>query len=112
VFFPEISRLNGGPGCSSLDGFLYENGPFKWFGDANNLTLTKNPYGWNKVAHMIYLESPAGVGFSYSDTPSDYYTANDTRTADDAFVFLTKWFADFPQYKNYKFYIAYVVRPR
>lgn len=57
---------------------------------------------------MLYLESPAGVGFSYSDTPSDYYTANDTRTADDAFQFLKQWFVDFPEYKNYKFYVAYV----
>lgn len=55
---------------------------------------------------MLYLESPAGVGFSYSDTNTDYYTANDTRTADDAFMFLTKWFQAYPEYKNYKFYIS------
>jgi carboxypeptidase C (cathepsin A) len=28
---------------------------------------------------MLFIEAPAGVGFSYSDTPSDYNT-NDTKT--------------------------------
>lgn len=105
-----LVRLNGGPGCSSLDGLLYEHGPWNWSEQGqDNLTLVKSPTSWNRLAHMIYLESPAGVGFSYSDTPSDYFNANDTRTADDAFNFLVQWFQDFPQYKNFKFYIAYVL---
>lgn len=87
---------------------MYENGPFSWKGgdSGDDTTLVKNPYGWTRVAHMLYLESPAGVGFSYSNTPSDYLNANDTRTADDAFQFLVQWFADFPEYAQYKFYIA------
>jgi len=30
-----------------------------------------------------YLEAPAGVGFSYSDNPQDYYTGDDKTAADN-----------------------------
>lgn len=34
--------------------------------------LSPNAYAWNDNAHMLFLESPAGVGFSYSEEESDY----------------------------------------
>ena len=43
-------------------------------GDSPALLLSDNPYAWNKAANMIYLDSPAGVGLSYSTKPSDYAT--------------------------------------
>lgn len=35
--------------------------------DSDGATLYENPLSWNKIANMLYLESPAGVGYSYSD---------------------------------------------
>ncbi|KAE9458523.1 hypothetical protein C3L33_09574, partial [Rhododendron williamsianum] len=58
------------------------------------------------VANVIFLESPAGVGFSYSNTSSDYTTVGDKRTAEDSYVFLVNWLERFPQYKNRDFYIT------
>ena len=51
------------------------------------------------------VEAPAGVGFSYSNTPSDYIT-NDNKTAQDNYNFLLKWFAAYPEYKNNDFYVS------
>ncbi|KAJ6772941.1 CARBOXYPEPTIDASE [Salix koriyanagi] len=58
------------------------------------------------VANLLFLESPAGVGFSYSNTSSDLYTGGDQRTAEYACTFLVNWFERFPQYKFRDFYIA------
>jgi hypothetical protein len=51
----------------------------------------------------LYLESPAGVGFSYSKNSSDY-TVGDERTADDTYVtsfprclFVTSYVTSFPR---------------
>ncbi|KAL0317451.1 UNVERIFIED_CONTAM: Serine carboxypeptidase-like 27 [Sesamum angustifolium] len=102
---PLVLWLNGGPGCSSVAyGAAEEIGPFRINSDGKTLYL--NPYSWNKLANLLFLESPAGVGFSYSNTSSDFYTVGDQRTAEDAYAFLVGWFKRFPQYKYRDFYIA------
>ena len=58
------------------------------------------------AANVLFLESPAGVGFSYSNTTLDYSTSGDRRTAGDNYVFLLNWLKRFPEYKNRDFYIA------
>ena len=59
---PVLIWYNGGPGCSSLIGFATEHGPYI-IADGEE-TFHKNEYSWNKEATVIYIESPAGVGFS------------------------------------------------
>lgn len=99
---PVVLWLNGGPGCSSLGGFFTELGPFI---PNEDLTLSINPYSWNTVANIIFLESPSGVGFSYSDTPADYNTG-DFQTANDSYTFLLQFFQDFPELAGNDFYVA------
>ncbi|KAG6626623.1 hypothetical protein I3843_15G058300 [Carya illinoinensis] len=102
---PLLLWLNGGPGCSSLGyGAMEELGPFRVHG--NGKTLYLNPYAWNKVANVIFLESPAGVGFSYSNTSADYSNVGDKSTAKDSYTFLLNWLERFPQYKNRDFFIT------
>ncbi|XP_021295436.1 serine carboxypeptidase-like 28 [Herrania umbratica] len=102
---PLVLWLNGGPGCSSVAyGASEEVGPFRVRSDGKTLRL--NPYAWNQEANLLFLDSPAGVGFSYSNTSSDIYTVGDKRTAEDAYTFLIKWLERFPNYKHRPFYIA------
>ncbi|XP_024018008.1 serine carboxypeptidase-like 45 [Morus notabilis] len=100
---PLVLWLNGGPGCSSVGaGAFCEHGPFKPSGNI----LLKNDYSWNKGANMLYLESPAGVGFSYSANQSFYTEVNDGKTAHDNLEFLRRWFLEFPEYKSRDFFIT------
>ncbi|XP_031279813.1 serine carboxypeptidase-like 27 [Pistacia vera] len=102
---PLVLWLNGGPGCSSVAyGASEEIGPFRVKSDGK--TLYFNPYAWNKETNLLFLDSPAGVGFSYTNTSSDIYTVGDNRTANDAYIFLVNWLERFPQYKQRPFYIA------
>ncbi|KAF9623000.1 hypothetical protein IFM89_035981 [Coptis chinensis] len=65
---PLVLWLNGGPGCSSLGvGAFSENGPFRPSGEI----LVRNEYSWNREANMLYLETPVGVGFSFSTDSSN-----------------------------------------
>ncbi|KAK4790121.1 hypothetical protein SAY86_017425 [Trapa natans] len=102
---PLVLWLNGGPGCSSIAyGMAEEIGPFHIKPDGKSLYL--NPYSWNKVANILFLDSPVGVGFSYSNTSSDLLDNGDTRTAEDSLKFLLKWLERFPQYKGREFYLT------
>ncbi|RDX96683.1 Serine carboxypeptidase II-3, partial [Mucuna pruriens] len=102
---PLVLWLNGGPGCSSLGyGAMEELGPFRVNSDGK--TLDRNEYAWNNVANVIFLESPAGVGFSYSNTSSDYSKTGDKSTAIDSYTFLVNWLQRFPHYKTRDLYIT------
>ncbi|KAL7228131.1 hypothetical protein ACSBR2_006950 [Camellia fascicularis] len=105
---PIVLWLNGGPGCSSFDGFVYEHGPFNFEAGKPTGSLPKlhlNPYSWSKVSNIIYLDSPVGVGFSYSKNTTNYVTG-DFQTAIDTHNFLLEWFNIYPEFVSNPFYIA------
>lgn len=81
-----------------------EIGPFRI--NKNGSSLYLNKYSWNAVANILFLESPAGVGFSYTNTSSNLADSGDERTAQDALVFIIRWLERFPQYKYRDFYIS------
>jgi carboxypeptidase D len=54
--------LNGGPGCSSLMGLLQENGNFLW--QTGERRPVKNSWAWTKLTNVVWIEQPAGTGFS------------------------------------------------
>ena len=101
---PLVVWFNGGPGCSSLDGWANEHGPMLLDDDGN---FQLNNYSWVKEANMLYIESPGNVGFSYINSTSENDTkANDNITASDNLNAVIDFFKKFPSFKNYDFYIS------
>ncbi|KAG7380835.1 hypothetical protein PHYPSEUDO_006728 [Phytophthora pseudosyringae] len=98
---PIVLWLNGGPGCSSLGGMFTENGPFVVRDD---LSIKVNRYSWNRRANMVWLESPAGVGFSGDVEGPNYY--NDDTVAAKTREFLELFFDKFSELKNREFYVT------
>jgi len=93
--------LNGGPGCSSMDGALMEVGPYRVQADGN---LHYNNGSWDEFANLLFIDQPVGTGFSYVNTDS-YLTELD-QMASHMLIFLEKWFALFPEYEQDDLYIA------
>ncbi|KAI0768574.1 alpha/beta-hydrolase [Trametes elegans] len=91
--------LNGGPGSSSMIGLFQENGPCRIKNDSSGVTL--NPYSWNNVSNMLYLDQPVGTGFSHGETK----VGTSQQAAEDVWKFLQMFFADskFSKYQKAEF---------
>ncbi len=95
------THVTGGPGCSSELALLFENGA--WTVDAN-LTLVPNPFSWNKIANVLYIDSPAGTGYSYVTNPDGYVT-NEREVADNIYTVLQAFFSMHPEYAPNAFFV-------
>jgi carboxypeptidase D len=93
--------LNGGPGCSSMDGALMEIGPYRVGQDG---VLSYNNGSWDEFANLLFVDNPVGTGFSYVNTNS--YLKELDQMTDQFIAFLEKWFALFPEYAQDDLYIA------
>ncbi|KAK5173545.1 uncharacterized protein LTR77_002226 [Saxophila tyrrhenica] len=92
--------LNGGPGCSSLAGFLQEVGPIEWA--PGQLKPVKNQqYAWSKITNMLWVEYPVGVGF----TTGEIRARNEVDAAKD-FVGFFKNFQKLFSIQDYKTYVT------
>ncbi|GBF91928.1 serine carboxypeptidase-like [Raphidocelis subcapitata] len=58
---PIVLWLQGGPGCSSMFGMLYLNGPVFVQPD---MSLKPNPGRWNRQYATLYVDQPIGTGYS------------------------------------------------
>ncbi|CAH2073389.1 unnamed protein product [Thlaspi arvense] len=108
---PLMIWLTGGPGCSSICGLLYTNGPLAFKGDEYNGTLPPlelTSFSWTKVANILYVESPAGSGFSYARTQRAF-KSSDTKQFHQIDQFLRSvksWFVDHPEFISNPFYVG------
>ncbi|CAN8252620.1 unnamed protein product [Cochlearia groenlandica] len=99
---PVVIWLSGGPGCSSSVALFNENGPFKI---SNDLTLSWNDFGWDKVSNIIYVDQPVGTGFSYTPDSNDF-RHDETGVSNDLYDFLQAFFKEHPKFANNDFYIT------
>jgi len=97
---PLVLWLTGGPGCSSTLALLTENGPCSVTDDGKSTNI--NPYSWTETAHMLYLDQPAGVGYSYG-AENDY---NEEMISEDAAWFLQHFFEKHPEYRKNPVFIV------
>jgi len=95
-----IFWTNGGPGCSSLEGFLQENGPISWqYGQAKP---TPNPYSWTNLGHVLWIDQPVGTGFSQGE-PNIH---NETELAAQFVGFMQQFLAIFSELNGKNFYLT------
>eukprot|EP00758_Cryptobia_borreli_P013625 Tbor_TRINITY_DN5850_c1_g1::TRINITY_DN5850_c1_g1_i3::g.7155::m.7155 len=90
---PIILWMTGGPGCSSSLATLAENGPCHI--NLKTGDLERNPYAWNTDAYIIYIDQPAGVGFSYSDGHGR--DRNEAEVSTDMYWFMQEWLNAHPE---------------
>lgn len=101
---PLLLWLNGGPGCSSTTGLLFELGPCQIADKGSNVTYNK--HSWTEKANVIFLDQPVGVGYSYSDAPDGMGIDNSPAAAADVYAFLTLFVGKFDKYRKNPFHIS------
>ncbi|CAH8364621.1 unnamed protein product [Eruca vesicaria subsp. sativa] len=106
---PLLIWLTGGPGCSSITGLLFENGPVTFKVDegynGGTPTLLSTTYSWTKVANIIFLDQPVGSGFSYATTQL-FDTPSDSEEAKRIYEFIRKWLSKHREFISNPFYVS------
>jgi len=90
-----------------VGGYLTELGPFMFTGEKDGSgipTLTDNPYAWTTVSSVLFIEQPAGVGYSYATNGSTY--SDDFVQSQNTYGFLLNWFKAFPEFAKNDFFIT------
>ncbi|KAK3385931.1 Alpha/Beta hydrolase protein [Podospora didyma] len=102
---PVIVWLNGGPGGSSMFGLFEEIGPCQTNEHFNGTVFNK--HSWTEFANVVFIDQPAGVGFSTFKKGHDGGPDNLLEAAQDFSQFLTVFFHEiFPEAADNDFHIA------
>jgi len=96
---PLVLWMTGGPGCSSEVALFGENGPCAVNQEGNE--TVPNPHSWNNEANLLYIDQPAGTGFSYG-LGLDH---DESEVAEDMYAFLQAFFRAHPEYESNDFFV-------
>jgi cathepsin A (carboxypeptidase C) len=108
---PVMIWITGGPGCSGLGALLNYQGLWEMYRSESDghqgavrLKWKEMESSWNKGSSLLYIDQPAGTGFSYSldgnITTNDGQIAKDNRLAIENF-----FWQKFPEYRSNDIYI-------
>ncbi len=61
--------------------------------------------GWNSFANLLYIDQPAGTGFSYVTNPLGYET-NEWTIGTDIWKMLQEFYQKYPKYAKLDLYIV------
>lgn len=95
-----IFWTNGGPGCSSMDGLLQENGPISWL--LGQAKATPNQYSWTNLSSILYVDQPVGTGYSQG-VPD---VSNEDEVAEQLVGFFQQFLEVFSELKGKNFYLS------
>ena len=98
---PLILWLQGGPGCSSQTGNLFEFGPLYIDKDLNPQLREVN---WASDYHLLFIDNPLGAGYSYAAKDEDY-VVNYTQMAENLYKMLQSLNGLYPEWFKRDFYI-------
>ncbi|KAK3687691.1 carboxypeptidase Y [Podospora appendiculata] len=102
---PVVVWLNGGPGGSSMFGLFREIGPC--LTNEHNNGTDYNEHSWTEFANVLFIDQPAGVGFSTVRNGSTGGPDNALEAGEDFNLFLTVFFRDiFPEFSSNGLHIA------
>ncbi|KAG7154151.1 probable serine carboxypeptidase CPVL [Homarus americanus] len=99
---PVMVWLQGGPGGSSLFGLFAEHGPFNV--DASLHIVPRNT-SWTKNHNVIYIDNPAGTGFSFTRDDAGY-ARNQTDVGRDLYAAILQFFMLFPELQRNDFFVT------
>ncbi|EER10766.1 Vitellogenic carboxypeptidase, putative [Perkinsus marinus ATCC 50983] len=88
---PMIMWIQGGPGASGFIGNFFEVGPLDLI---NNTTLARRNVTWANNYHMVFVDSPVGTGYSYTDSANGYANSTEDDVNKQLYTFLTKFYDD------------------
>lgn len=61
--------------------------------------------GWNSFANLLYVDQPAGTGFSYVKNPLGYVT-NERTIGTELWTMIQEFYHKYPKYANLDLYIV------
>ena len=110
---PLVLYSNGGPGCSSMEAATTENSPLNLVASAESCSaypdgcdftqqFSNNPYSWNDHAHLLYVDNPRSVGFSFGTS----FVDSSADSATDMVAFLVGFYQVYPELRDNKLVIS------